>query len=322
MKKRNLTILVLVILAMIIGVIVVDFLHNRPDRRGINPYALDVDSLREVDEEIISHKETRNYSLGALTATGMCLHRNMLCLVGDSSLLILSPEGSRQAIRKILPGPTCIAADDRFFYIGYKTFMAKYDHSGTLIARWPGLGERCVITSVALKGDRIYVADAGNRRVVIYDPEGEILGEFEGKAVTEAGHGFIIPSPCFDVVVNGYGELWVVNPGKHAIENYTDDGKMRGFWQNNSTDIEGFAGCCNPAEITVMEDGAFVTSEKGMVRIKIHEPSGELRSVVAPPALFREEGKAPEVCADALGNIFALDFDRNTVRVFEPAGDG
>ena len=140
--------------------------------------------------------------------------------------------------------------------------------------------------------------------------------------MTEAGHGFIIPSPSFDVVVNSYGELWVVNPGKHAIENYTDGGQMRGFWQNNSTDINGFTGCCNPAEIAVLEDGAFVTSEKGMVRIKIHEPSGELRSVVAPPALFREEGKAPEVCADARGNIYVLDFDRNTVRIFEPAADG
>jgi len=322
MKKRNLTILVLVILAVIIGVIVVDFVSNRPDRRGSNPYALDVEALRDVDEALISHRETRNFTLGSLNATGMCMQGNMLCIVGDSSLLILSREGAPQGVAGILPHPTCIAADDQFFYIGHETFMAKYDHSGSLIARWPDLGERCVITSVALKGDRIYTADAGNRRVVIYDPEGEILGEFEGKAVTEAGHGFIIPSPYFDVVVNSYGELWVVNPGRKAIENYTDDGEMRGFWQKNSTDINGFAGCCNPAEIAVMEDGSFVTSEKGMVRIKIHEPSGELRSVVAPPALFKEEGKAPEVCTDAGGNIYALDFDRNTVRVFEPSGDG
>ena len=315
------TILILVILAVITGVIVVDFLNNRPGRRGDNPYALDVDALREVDPGLISHRETRNYSLGALTATGICLRNGMLYIVGDSSLLLLSPEGEARGVKKILPQPTCIAADEGHIYIGYKTFLARYDHAGALVARWPALDERSVITSVAIKGDRIYAADAGNRRVVIYDTQGEILGEFEGKAVTEAGHGFIVPSPCFDVVVNSYGELWVVNPGKHAIENYTDGGEMRGFWQNNSTNIAGFAGCCNPAEITVLEDGAFVTSEKGMVRIKIHEPSGALRSVVAPPALFKEEGRAPEVCADERGFIYALDFDRNTVRVFEPEND-
>ncbi len=318
MNKRNFTILVLVVLAVIIGVIVGDFLSDRPDRRGNNPYALDVDSLRYVDEALISHRETRNYSLDPLTATGICLFNDRLYIVGDSSLLVLSAGGSPQEMKRILPQPTCIAADENNLYIGYGTFVARYDHSGSLVGRWPHLGENTVVTSLALKGDRIYVADAGNRRVVICNPEGEVLGTFEGKAVTEAGHGFIIPSPCFDVVVNSYGELWAVNPGKKAIENYTDNGEMRGFWQKNSTDIYGFAGCCNPAEITVMNDGAFVTSEKGMVRIKIHEPSGELRSVVAPPALFKEEGKAPEVCAGDQGRIYALDFDRNTVRLFEP----
>ena len=124
------------------------------------------------------------------------------------------------------------------------------------------------------------------------------------------------------MVVNSYGELWVVNPGKHAIENYTDDGEMRGFWENSSMSIEGFTGCCNPAEITSMEDGSFVTSEKGVVRIKIYDQSGQLKGVVAPPALFIEEGKAPEVCVDENNMIYALDFDRNIVRVFEPKGNG
>ena len=44
--------------------------------------------------------------------------------------------------------------------------------------------------------------------------EGEIIGEFEGKAETEAGHGFIVPSANFDLAVNSFGELWVVNPGQ------------------------------------------------------------------------------------------------------------
>ncbi len=37
MKKRSLTIVVLVIVGMILTVIVVDFLNNRPDRRGRIP---------------------------------------------------------------------------------------------------------------------------------------------------------------------------------------------------------------------------------------------------------------------------------------------
>jgi hypothetical protein len=245
-----------------------------------------------------------------------------LFLVGDSSLAVISTGGVPEGKYDILPGPTSIAADQDYIYIGYTTRIAKYDQSGILQEEWADLGEPTVITSLAIKGDRIYAADAGNRRVLILSTTGEMMGEFEGKAVTEAGHGFIVPSPNFDVVVNEYGELWVVNPGKHALENYTEDGQMRGFWQLSSTEIEGFLGCCNPAEITVTGEGYFVTSEKGVVRIKIYDQSGKLLSVVATPDQFKEEGNAPEVCVDDQGRVFALDFDRNQIRVFEPKANG
>jgi hypothetical protein len=311
-----------VILAVIIGVILFDFLSNRPDRRSGNPYALDVNQYKKVDEALISHKETLNFSLGNFNASGIFYHNDSLFIVGESSLTVVTVDGNSAGLHEILPNPTSLVVDDDYLYIGYQHYVAKYDHSGLLIDRWKELDERSVITSLAIKEDRLYVADAGNRKVVIFDNAGEILGEFEGKAETEAGHGFIVPSANFDLVVNSYGELWVVNPGKHALENYTDNGQMRGFWESASIDIDGFLGCCNPARIAVQEDGSFITSEKGMVRIKIHDQSGKLLSVVAPPSLFKEEGKAPDVCVDKEGNIYALDFDRNMVRIFEPIGNG
>ncbi len=318
MKKRSLTVVVLVIIGVVIGVIVIDFLNNRPDRRGQNPYALEVDKYKEVDEELISHKETRNFSLGVMIPSGMFYFKEKLFISGNSSMVVLALDGSPADMYETLPHSTCLVVDDQFVFIGFPTYVAKYSHSGELLQKWSDLGERAVITSLAVKGDRVYVADAGNRRVVIYSNEGELAGEFEGKSESEAGHGFIVPSANFDLAVNSYGELWVVNPGKHAIENYTDDGRLRGFWENASFEIDGFLGCCNPARITVMADGSFVTSEKGLVRIKIHDQSGKLISVVAPPSLFKEEGKAPDVCVDDKGVVYALDFDKDMVRVFEP----
>jgi hypothetical protein len=322
MKKRSMTVVILLILAVILGVILFDFLGNRPDRRGANPYALEIDEYFEVDEALIGYRETRNFSLGGFTATGICYHAGRLVLVGDSLLLVVGTDGTRELDFRIPPGPTCVLADNESYYVGYTNGVVKFDRTGNLLGNWGGLGDRAVVTSLAIKDDRVYVADAGNRRVVIFNTAGEMLGEFEGKSVTEAGHGFIIPSASFDLAVNSYGELWVVNPGKHAIENYSDDGRMRGFWQQSSMSIEGFSGCCNPAEITVMEDGSFVTSEKGVVRIKIYDQSGRLRTVVAPPALFKKEGQAPEICVDVDQRVYALDFDRNTIRVFEPGKDG
>lgn len=324
MKKRGLTIVILVILTVIIAVIVVDFLNNRPDRRGENPYALEVDQYKEVDAELISHKETRKFDLGLLIASDISYFDHKLYVSGNSSMVVLPLDGSPADMVEIIPGATCLEVDDRNIFIGTRNHVAKYDHSGELLQEWTALDERTVITNLAIKDDIVYVADAGNRRIVIYDREGEITGEFEGKAETEAGHGFIIPSANFDLAVNSFGELWVVNPAKHALENYSDEGRMRGYWQNSSMEIDGFLGCCNPARITTMADGSFVTSEKGLVRIKIHDQSGKLISVVAPPALFDngrsadDETKAPAVCADEKGVIYALDFETDMIRVFEP----
>ena len=182
MKKRSLTIVVLMILTVIIGVILFDFINNRPDKRGANPYALTVDEYKVVDEELISHKETRNFSLGLLAAKGIYYHNDSLFLVGESSLAVISTEGTSIGLYEILPDPTSIIVDDGFVYIGYRNFIAKYNHLGVLVSRWTSLDERAVITSLALKGDRLYVADAGNRKVVIYDnAEGEIIGEFDTK---------------------------------------------------------------------------------------------------------------------------------------------
>jgi hypothetical protein len=319
MKKRGLTIVVLVIVVIILGVIIVDFIGNRPDQRGENPYALEVDQYRKVNEELISHKETRNFSLGLMISTDMSLHENKLYISGNSSLVVLPLDGSKATMHEILPGATSLEVDSQHIFIGFGTFVAKYSHYGELLQEWPDMGERTVITNLAIKEEKIYVADAGNRRIVIFNREGEQTGQFEGKAESEAGHGFIVPSANFDLAVNSFGELWVVNPGKHALENYSDEGRMRGFWESRSFKIDGFLGCCNPARITTLEDGSFVTSEKGLVRIKIYDQSGKLLSVVASPELFSgEDVKAPEVCADAYGVIYALDFERDMVRVFEP----
>ena len=104
------------------------------------------------------------------------------------------------------------------------------------------------------------MADAVNRSVHRFDISGKYLDSFEGKTGGQDLHGFIVPSPYFDLKVNGDGELWVINPGKHAFENYTDDGELRSYWENNSMKVDGFSGCCNPAHIAFLPDGSFITS--------------------------------------------------------------
>lgn len=317
MKKSTISIIIAVIVVAIIVIIVADFLNKRPSKLGSNPYELNVTEYEYVEPSLIHYKETKNIPVQQGKAGGIDVDGDFIYLTGENYLQAINSKGV-QVFKVLLENAgTCVKAAGEMIYLGFQDHVAVYSMEGNLVSKWDTTGDRTVITSIALKDETIYVADAGNRRVLRYNREGKLLGQFEGKAESAAGHGFIIPSPNFDLVVNSYGELWVVNPGKHAIENYTDEGSMRGFWENSSSDIEGFSGCCNPAEITVLADGSFVTSEKGLVRIKVYDQSGKLLSVVAAPEKFKEEGKAPEVAVDAEGNIYALDFDRNMIRIFE-----
>lgn len=320
MMNKNLIYIILTALAMVIAAIIIaDFNGAKAKKARANPYALDISSFQTVDPALVHYRETRNIRVSCEEARSIFYLDDRLYIGADSFLQVITPRG-RQLLRVDLPGaPQQIYPDGAGkIYVAFQNHIGVYDEEGQSIATWSTLGEKTIITSLALKGDLLFAADAGNRRIVRYDvATGRLLGEFEGKTSFESLHGFIVPSPTFDMGVNSDGELWVVNPGKHSFENYTDEGELRTFWENVSQDIDGFTGCCNPAHLALLPDGSFVTSEKRIVRIKVHKPSGEFESVVAPPDQFEEDGAAPDIAVSPEGIIYALDIDRKMIRVFE-----
>ena len=319
MKKSVIYLFLSLIVVVILVIVIGDFRSTRPDRMSGNPYKLDFDKIKSVDPELIQYKETKNYEINAEQAGGIAVAGGKIFLVADDFLQVFDYEG-KQYFKKPLPEQArCLEiTSTNDIIVGFRNSIALFSPEGVEIWRSEPLDERAVITALAVKNSTIFVADAGNRAVHRYTTDGLFVDSFEGKTSIEGNHGFIVPSPYFDLGVNPDGELWVVNPGKHSLENYTDDGNLRSFLERMSPEIEGFSGCCNPAHIDIMADGSFVTSEKGVVRIKIHEPSGELSTVVAPPDKFTEDGEAPDVAVDEDGIIYALDYDKNLVRIFEP----
>jgi hypothetical protein len=187
-----------------------------------------------------------------------------------------------------------------------------------------------VVTSIALAEDDVFVADAGNRVVVRLNPDGELLGRIGQPDASRGVRGFVVPSAHFDVAATADGLLRVANPGARRIETFTFDGGVLGHWGRASAEIDGFFGCCNPAHFTVLPDGRFVTAEKGIPRIKIYSPRGDLECVVADPAMLgqqvaaiplSDEGEngvsAFDVAADGRGRILVLDPISRAIRVFE-----
>ena len=85
--------------------------------------------------------------------------------------------------------------------------------------------------------------------------------------------------------------------------------------------IDGFSGCCNPAHMAILSDNSFVTSEKGLPRIKIHDQHGQFVGVVAPPSLFGKTTTAPDLAVDGQDRIYALDIEHQRIRIFERKSD-
>ncbi len=317
MNKKWISIFLVALAAIIVVVIASDFARNKPGKRPSNPFEYDMESLKEVDPEQILYKETRNFNLKMEKPAGIALYANRLFVVGDQKLQSISLEGRLHLDVALPRQPLAVdVTSDRIYVTSGQSIMV-FDHEGNPLSEWAVFPEDSRLSSIAVYDNMVFIADAGRRRVYRFTPDGEKVLEFEGKVSDDVLHGFIVPSGCFDLSVNEFGDFWVANPGKHALENYTFDGTLRGYWTATFSDVKGFTGCCNPAFFTFLPGGNFITSEKGILRIKEYKASGEFVGVVAAPSKFIEEGNVADVAADADGRVYACDPDKKSIRVFE-----
>ncbi len=317
MKNKGIVIFLIILAVVIVAVIAIDYNSERPNKSEANPYVYDIDEFKNVAPELIKYKETKNFKIGFENPTGIAINNDKIYVTGDKSLKVIDLSGKLLNEIAIDGEPKTVEATSNKIFVALEKQVLVFSTDGEKLTEWDLTDDNSFITAIAAFEGNIFVADAGMRKILRFLENGELKNEFEGKKGDETVHGFIVPSPYFDIDITQYGELWVVNPGMHSLENYTFDGEMRGFWENITMKTEGFSGCCNPAHFTFLEDGSFVTSEKGLVRVKVYKPSGEFDCVVASPTKFKDEGEAPDVAVDSSGNIYALDFDKKMIRVFE-----
>ena len=322
MKFRKLVNIVLVVLALGIAIIIArDFVMNRAGKVIENPYAFDVSEYAKVSVDEILYEEEKVLQLRVAEPKGIAFHQGTLFVIADSSLFQMNLQGQLLKETKLEASPTAIAVDD-LVWLGMKNQVVCLNFDGQEVQRWENYGDRSVITSLAVSPDFVFVADAGNRLVYQCKKNGELVRQIGEKDEQKAVPGFVVPSPYFDIALSEEGYLWAVNPGRHSLENFNAEGALRTSWTSSSVKTEGFSGCCNPAHMTMMSENAFVTSEKGIVRVKIYDQHGKYQGVVAAPNQFEEVAHAPDVCVDENGRVILLDFDRKQVRIFKPKERG
>lgn len=244
--------------------------------------------------------------------------RGALYVAGDKHVVAFTTDGEPALRLTVGVAVNCIAVTvDGDILLGADDHVRTIGGDGARKATWAGFGRHAIITSLAVGTDAVFVADAGNRCVWKCDFDGAILNVFGRDREHAGGGSFLVPSPFFDVGLSPRGDLWVANPGRLRVELLASvDGRLLSSWGRPSFALDGFCGCCNPTHIAITPEGRIVTSEKGLPRVKIYEPSGRLTGVIAGPADFAGNVKGLDIAVAADGRVFVLDPGAGTVRVF------
>lgn len=326
-QKKNDRLLTSVIISVsVIGIFYFGWraVSENTGKDRVNPFKYSVENFKQFDPKLLQYLEFHSIPLGFKNAYGIAVDgEDNLYVTGDDKVLIMNSSGQLQSSITTSGTALCIDVDKNGdIYLGMTGHIEVYDRSGSKKAQWVNLGKKALITSIVSADDYIYAADAGNRILRKYDKKGNELLKIGGKDASRDIPGCIVPGRFFDVDIDPEGFIWLVNPGRHSLENYTPEGDLRSSWGVFSMDIKGFCGCCNPSHLTILNDGRFITSEKGIPRIKVYNRLGNLESVVAGPDRFSEGTEGLDLAADSKGRIYVLDPMKMAVRIFEKRSPG
>src|SRR5664279_829640 len=170
---------------------------------------------------------------------------------------------------------TSISNSGDSIFASTATQILVINSSGKLLSDWGPFEDSSIITSVTSNRKFVAFADAGTKIVFLLDKGGEVK-----KMIGQGDKQFVIPSPYFEVVLDGNNNLYTANTGKHRVETRNLNGDVLSYFGRPGTGPDYFCGCCAPPHFVVLPNG-FVTSEKGINRIKILNKKGEFVEFVS-----------------------------------------
>lgn len=278
----------------------------------------DLESLRKVDPKLIKFREAAKIEIGLEEVRNVAVGIDgSILAVGDSTLLAFDSGGRQKSAVKFAEAPMCVAQEkDGTLYAGLTNHVEVYDSAGKLKSAWEALGETARVTAISIGDDGIFVANAGGRVVIRYDRSGKIVSRIGLKDDAHGYSGLVIPSPHLDVAPAKPGFVLVSNPGMHRIETHSVDGIFQSSWGQASSSLDDFCGCCNPTDFALLPDGRFITSEKGIPRVKIYSEAGKFEGVVAGPDTFASNAMGIDLAVDSGGRVLVLDARAKAIRIF------
>jgi uncharacterized protein (TIGR03663 family) len=173
----------------------------------------------------------------------------------------------------------------------------------------------------------LYVADSGNNRVQIFNPDGTFLRQWGSTCKLDTGEGcqgdgrgqFNEP---WGIAVDGDGNVYVSDTWNHRIQKFDNQGNFTTMWgQFGSTGGElGQAGLFyGPRSLAIGQDGNLYVMDTGNKRIQAFAPSGEFVAQYGGSGVI--EGRFDEpvgLAQDGAGNWYVADTWNRRIQVFDP----
>ena len=219
-----------------------------------------------------------------------------------------------------LDKPEGIAVDPEgnIFIADYNTgFVKKYDKSYKWLLTFSEYGsekgQNIKSEFMDIRDGKLYMPEAGNHRVDVFDMNGKFLFDFGGLG-TEPGKMNNPESAKF----NSEGKLYVADLKNDRVQIFDKDGKFLKLWGKTGSATGEFKA---PAGIAIdAQDRVYVT-EIGNDRVQVFDKDGQFLTAFGSKGAGNGEfGNLHGIACDkATGWIYVADTANNRIQVFKPA---
>jgi hypothetical protein len=318
MNKNTLTYLAVVLI--VAGIIVLGYFFIKPNHgsQTDNPYALGLDSLGMIAPEQFCATEYSAINLEGAEAHAISTDdKNRIWVSVDKKMLCYQADGTLISSFNSDTIANALATFEDILVAGFSDNVRIFNSQGKIITSWKLKNPKSHITSIAVRANQIFVAEATDAMVYQYDSAGKLIQTFGQKIDKKDLTYFFLPSNYFDVALGEEETIWIANTGRHKLVQMDEAAEIVSHWGETSSAVEGFCGCCNPSNFAILSDGSFITAEKGIVRVKKYNRQGKFECVIAGPATFTEDAVGLDIAVDSNDKIFILEPDAMKIHIFD-----
>ncbi len=171
----------------------------------------------------------------------------------------------------------------------------------------------------AAKDGRVYVADSGNHRIVVFGPDGKVVAKWGSKGGAQGQF-----NEPWGVAVGKDGRVYVADTWNHRIQVFDSNGKFLKSWGSFvSTNGElGQPGVFwGPRDIAIDAKGNIYVTDTGNKRVQVFDPDGKFLAQFGGAG--SDPGKFDEpvgLAIDKAGNVYVADTWNQRVQKFSGTG--